>query len=137
MSTTLSFANFVAVMGGAMVGAVVILIRPPERSTDQRGAAVSPAVMAICAVAGILVGLSMHWPTPEWAKAFAFGAVSAAGSMTLAVNSPPAIRSRADVTRYLKRASLSLGANIAYGVAFATVGLIFVRGALHIVDKLV
>ncbi len=70
-------------------------------------------------------------------KAFAFGAFSAAGSVTLVINSPSAIRCRADAARYLKRASLSLAANIACGVAFATMGLIFVRGALHIIDKLV
>lgn len=137
MSATLSIANFVALAVGAMAGAIFILIRPPERSFNRPGPAVSLALMAICAIAGILTGLSMHWPTPDWAKAFAFGGVSAAGSMTLAINSPPAVRSRADVARFLKRASLSLAANIACGVAFATMGLIFVRGALHIMNKIV
>ncbi|WP_123025544.1 hypothetical protein [Mycolicibacterium stellerae] len=137
MSPTLSFVNFVALAGGAMAGAAVTLRRPAHRSIDRPGPAVSPAVMAVCALAGILTGLSMHWPKPEWAKAFAFGGVAAAGSMTLAINSPSAIRSRADVTTYLKRASLSLAANVACGVAFAAVGLIFVRGALHIMNKFV
>jgi hypothetical protein len=136
MQTVLSFGNILAVVGGAMAGAAITLIRPAQRCFDRPGAVISPAVMAICALAGILTGLSMYWPPPEWAGAFAFGGVSALGSLSLAINPPPAIRSRADATRYLKRASLSLAGNVAYGVAFATAGLIFVRGALHIVDKL-
>jgi hypothetical protein len=134
MHTSLSLVNTVAVVGGAMVGALTLL-GSTRRSIDRPGLAASPALMAVCVLAGMLTGLS-HWRAPDWVAPFTFGLVSAAGSLTLAIGQPPVIGSRADAARYVKRASLSLAANVVYGAAFALAGLIVVRGVLRLVGEL-
>jgi uncharacterized membrane protein YfcA len=133
-TATLSFTNILAVVVGALVGTAVTL-RCPKRNGEQPPSRLSAPMMAICAAAGALTGLTTSWP--EVASSLVFGVLSAAGPMTLVLSPAPAIRSAGDAADYLRRAALAVAVNIGCGVGFATVGFIIAWGASHLLTDAV